>query len=230
MMDKPLKTFEESYDEIQRVIEKKRYDWTLKANLMMDFDDVKLMIITHVWKKWDKYDQKRPLANWVAEVTRNQFSNILRDAYLSTTAPCSRCPLNMGEERCQKYEKTESMECPLYAKWYNTKRHSHNVRLPLPLDSYMHEMSNPFDASYDIEAGVPKMHEAMRKVLRNSEYEIYKRLYIEHKSEEQTAKELNLTSNDKTHNIKNKRIRQVKTIIIAKAKEVLKEGLNGIEQ
>ena len=229
------RTFEECYDEIANIVERKRYDWTLKADLMMDFDDVKFIIIAHVWKKWELYDQNKSLGAWVTTVTKHQFANILRDAYLSTTPPCSRCPLNMGEGVCSRFgtvgsEESPQLNCPLYARWYKTKRHSHNVRLPLPLENHVHEISNPYDSSVDIEAGVPRMHAAMKKVLRSSEWEIYRRLYVEHKSEEETAAELDLTSNDKAHKVKNKRIRQVKAIIIAKAKEILKEGLNAIDQ
>ena len=52
IMKMKLRTFEDCYDEIEKIVEKKSYDWTLKANLLLDFDDVKSIIISHVWKKW----------------------------------------------------------------------------------------------------------------------------------------------------------------------------------
>ena len=109
-------SFEDCYVEIEAQLEKNRIRWTYKADLMMDFDDVKMKFLAHIFKKWHQYDQSRPLGAWVATVFKNQFSNLLRDLYLSTSSPCSQCPCNLGNGACSLFG-VQSNECGLYEKW-----------------------------------------------------------------------------------------------------------------
>lgn len=233
------RTFEECYSEIEVIVEKKRYDWTMKADLMMDFDDVKNIILAHIWKKWGLYDQKRPLGGWVATIVKHQFSNILRDIYSSTSSPCTRCPCNMGDtgatnaagERiggCSLYG-VQGPDCALYKVWYKTKRHSHDVRLPVPMEKHLHEIHTKPHVSFDLENSITGLHKQMKKVLTKSEWEIYHRLYVENKDEEQTAKELGFKTSESGRKMGYKRIRQVKTVIFAKAKKImLEEGVESL--
>jgi len=222
-----MTTFEDNYKEIERIVEKKRYEWTLKADLMLDFDDVKNIIIAHIWKKWHLYDQSQPLGGWTATIVKNQFSNILRDRYLSTSSPCSRCPCNMGGNTCSLYG-VQSIECSLYKTWYNTKRYSHDVRLPVPIENHLNDVHKMPDTIFDLETSIKSLHFRIQKVLTNSEWEIYRRLYIENKDEEETAKELGFKTSEKGRKMGYKRIRQVKTIILQKAKKILRD--EGVEE
>ncbi len=221
------RTFEECYDEIAVIVEKKRYEWTFKASIMTDFDDIKSQIITHIWTKWDTYDQSRPLGGWVATIVRHQFINVLRDTYTSTSSPCARCPANLGNERCKLFEYTESQDCALFKKWYATKRHSHNARLPVTLENHMNEVQQQPDNMLDLEGAIKNLHVRMKEELTNSEWDIYHRLYIEHKTEEQTARELGFKTTEQGRKMGYKRIRQVKTLIFKKAKKLIAD--HGIE-
>ncbi len=221
------KTFEDCYDEVAAIVEKQRAQWTFKATMMRDFDDVKMEIIAHVWKKWHLYDQGRPLGGWVATIVKHQFSNILRDTYLSTSSPCSRCACNIGDKLCSIYGE-QGPDCPLYKKWYNTKRHAHEARLPVSLENHTNEAFNRPDQTTDLEHAIEGLHDKMKEVLTKSEWEIYRRLYVEHKSEEEAAQELGFKTTERGRKMGYKRIRQVKTLVLKKARALIAEhGLEG---
>lgn len=225
-----LRTFEECYDEIESIVEKKRPQWTFKASVMRDFDDVKSEIITHIWQKWHLYDQSRPLGGWAATITKNQFWNILRDTYLSTSSPCSRCPCNLGGNVCSLFGVTESQDCSSYKKWYNTKRHSHEARLPVSIEDKQNQVFTLPDQSTDLERAIDGMHDKMKETLTKSEWEIYRRLYVEHKSEEDAAQELGFKTTERGRKMGYKRIRQVKTLVLKKARSLITEhGLEGFK-
>lgn len=223
------KTFEECYDEIAAIVEKHRPHWTFKATVMKDFDDVKIEIITHIWSKWPLYDQSRPLGAWVATIVKNKFKNVLRDTYLATSSPCARCSCNIGGNLCSVYGE-QGIDCPLYKKWYNTKRYTHEARLPLPLDDKINQVYSMPDESTDLELAIHGMHEKMKEVLTKSEWEIYYRLYVEHKSEQETATELDFKTREKGRKMGYKRIRQVKTIVLKHARILIAEhGIEGFK-
>lgn len=223
----PLRTFEQCYNEIVVIVEKQRPQWTFKATMMRDFDDVKMEIITHVWKKWHLYDQVRPLGGWVATIVKHQFSNILRDTYLSTSSPCSRCSCNMGDKLCSIYGE-QGVECPLFKKWYHTKRHSHEARLPVSIEDKLNQVASMPDQTTNLERAIEGLHDKMKEALTRSEWEIYRRLYVEHKSEEDTAQELGFKTTERGRKMGYKRIRQVKTLVLKKARSLITEhGLEG---
>ncbi len=218
------KTFEECYSEIDKIVEKLRKQWTFKATVIKDFDDVKSEIITHIWKKWHLYDQARPLGGWAATTAKHQFFNILRNIYLVTGSPCLRCPCNLGNSMCSIYGQ-QGIECALYKKWYFSKRHAHDVKMPLPLENHAQEVSNLPDVNGNLETEMEHLHFKLKDVLTKSEWEIYYRLYILHKSDEETAKELGFKTSENGRPIGYKRLMQVKAIIVKKARKLLKAEL-----
>ena len=220
-------TFEESYDEIVVLLEKKRGRWQFKASVMMDFEDIKIKILTHIWKKWDKYDPSKPLGAWVNTIIQHQLYNILRDCYLSTSPPCSKCPCNLGDGMCSMFGKY-SLECTPYHAWYKSKKFRHDARLPLSLESKknLDEAHNIPEASFDIEVAAIALHEKMRQYLTAADWEIYKRLYIEHKDEELVASELGFKSTEVGRINGYKRMRQVTKRATDIAKQILaNEGI-----
>lgn len=221
------RTFEECYTEISAIVEKQRSKWTFKASVMRDFDDVKIEIITRIWEKWGLYDQSRPLGGWVATVVKHAFFNILRDTYLSTSSPCMQCAANIGDGMCSQYGE-QGVECPLFKKWYHTKRHKHEARLPVALENHLNEAYSRPDQTTDLEHAITGLHEKMKEVLTKSEWEIYRRLYVEHKSEEEAAQELGFKTTERGRKMGYKRIRQVKTLVLKKARALIGEhGLEG---
>ncbi len=221
----------ECYDEIAGVVEKHRTKWTFKATVIRDFDDVKSEIMTHIWKKWELYDQAKPLGGWVATITKHQFHNILRNIYLSTSSPCVQCPCNRGKDDngdglCSMFT-FQCNDCPLFAKWAKTKQSAHNARLPVSLEYHADEIANKPDEQSDLEPAIMGMHEKMKAELTDSEWQIYKRLYILNMSPEKIAKDLDLKSLEKGRKNGYKRIRQVELIALKASKRIL--AANGIE-
>lgn len=226
MAENKIRTFEECSSEIKDVIESKRGDWTFKASVMEDFDDFASEVLTHIWHKWELYDQSRPLGGWVATIVKNKFFNKLRDVYLSTSSPCARCPCNLGENTCSLYG-SPGPECNLYLKWSKSKKHAHDARLPLPIEHHVDEVHSKPDSMFDIEGNVTKMHDRIQKKLTPSQWLIYKLIFVDGKDEEYVAKELDLKSSENGRKLGYKRIRQVKNIAFQFAKDILIE--EGIE-
>lgn len=222
----PDRSFEDCYKELSEIVEKLRSKWTFKASVMKDFDDIKSEILTHIWKQWKLYDQSRSLGGWAAKVAKNQFSNKLRDLYTSTSRPCLKCPSSRGENLCALYGE-QCVECPIYKKWYNNKRYSHYARLPGTLEDHENHVHSITDNLVDVEGAILNMHTKMKEVLTKSEWDIYFRIHIEHKTEDITAQELGFKTTEAGRKMGYKRIRQVRTLIYKKAKKILAE--DGIE-
>lgn len=197
-----------------------RPQWTLNAVPHISFDDIKSIIIAHIFKKWDQFDHVRPLPNWVATIVRRQFINQLRNLYLSTQRPCSRCAANLGGDQCSVYG-AQCEECPLFSHWKKTKFNSHQARLPLPIENHQHEVYERQDSCYDFEGAVVKMHAVMKKTLKPYLWRVYEALYINHEKEEDVAKALGLKSNEKGRTDGYRRIFQIRREIIGEAKKIL---------
>lgn len=236
-MEQPLRTFESCYEEISQIVEKWRVQWTFKASVMQDFDDIKSEILTHIWKKWPKYDQSRPLGGWVATIAKRQFWNILRDIYLSTSSPCARCVCNTGNGQCTIYgeqgeeqKKHGAIECPLYKKWDKTKKYSHQARLPVTIEDKEFQVYSLPDSNVDLLNAANGLHEKMKEVLTKSEWDIYERIYVLHQDEAKVAEELGFKkTEEKRKTMADRRIRQLKTLAVKKAKQILKEhGIEGL--
>ena len=88
MSRKKKKSFEEMYETIDCVIKKRKNKWKLKAIAWFDFEDIEQLIKLHVYKKWDLWDQKRPIEPWINKITTNQIRNIIRNNYTSFARPC----------------------------------------------------------------------------------------------------------------------------------------------
>src|SRR6478735_4891919 len=96
--------FEDKYLIIEKEIEKRRHKWTLKAVAWLCFDDVKQLILIHIWKQFGKWDQDKEFLPWVNRVISNQIINLLRNLYMNMARPCISCCANEGEDRCRIYE------------------------------------------------------------------------------------------------------------------------------
>lgn len=219
------KTFEELYPQIEKVVESFRHKWKFKASVERDFDDIKSEILVHIWQKWDKYDQSRPVEGWTSRITRHQFINKLRDLYLKTSSPCNKCPANLGNNLCAHYGE-QGVDCPLFSKWHNKKRYQHEAKMPLSIEVRLNEIENNECTHFDYEGAIKKLHVRMKDVLTKSEYQVYVGLYIENKDDETVSAECGFKSESKT-----KRVRQIKGIILKKAKDLLEregaENFNG---
>lgn len=222
MLEKlPKPTFEESFDLINSLLEKRKYKWQLKAVVWMDWEDVKQIILIHINKKWNLYDSKLPLGPWVNKIISHQISNLIRNHWGANAKPCLQCSCNEGNDLCSIYQK-QTNECPVYAKWEKTKKRANDVKLPVSITQHEQEIFDRPDESIDISKSVEDVHNKMKKVLKRSEWEIYECLYIKNLSEEETAKILKFKSSE-NRSPGYARFIQVKKIIFKKAKEIIKD-------
>ncbi len=95
-MAKKKQKYEDHQDTIEEELNKRRGKWFLTSLAWIDFDDVKQIIRLHLHKKWDLWDQSRPLKPWLNRIISNQLKNILRNYYSNFAKPCLSCPFNQS--------------------------------------------------------------------------------------------------------------------------------------
>lgn len=218
-----MKTFEESIDEINNEINKRRSKWNLSILAWMDFDDVAQILRIHIWKKWHLYNQVSPLPRWVNTIISNQIKNIRRNTHGNYVRPCLKCDAAEGENLCRIYTK-QCDACPLYAHWEKTKKHAHDIKLPVSLENHSQEVFNVMKDSVDIERSAENLHAYMEKALKPTEWKVYKYLYIENKSDDDVAALMDYTTSEKNRSPGYKRLKNIKKSIIIQAKKCLFEG------
>ena len=230
MAKKSKITYEESYAIIEEELNKRRGKWFLTSLAWLDFDDVKQIIAAHLYKKWYQWDQDRPLRPWLNRIISNQLKNILRNYYSNFAKPCLNCPFNQSgvtEEGefglCAFTEsKTQCNECPLYAKWEKTKKSAYDIKMAVTLENYTHEIKSTKNTSFEIEEAEKKLHDEMRKVLSEKNFEIYQMLFIHNLTDEEVAKKLGYKTTEKGRKAGYKQIKNLKKQFKTKAEKILK--------
>src|SRR6185369_6692752 len=83
-----------------------------------DEDDMKQEAMILAINGLEKYDGKRPLANFLYIHIRNRLCNYKRKHYIRIEKPCTRCPFKafIPPDQCKKYK--DMMDCNLYKRWY----------------------------------------------------------------------------------------------------------------
>ena len=219
-------TFEESFDLINREIQKRKNKWNLTSLNWVDYDDVAQIIRLHVYEKWHLYDNAKPLTPWLNRIISNQIKNLIRNYYGNFSRPCLKCEASEEEASCKIYT-SQCSDCPLYAKWEKSKKSACNIKIPLALNDHLHEVNSVnFNSSSNVEDDIKKMHIKMKEILKPNEWIVYESLYMENLEENEVAKRLGFISNEKNRNPGYKQIKNLKKIIIKKAKDCLsKDGI-----
>lgn len=88
--------FEAKYEVIRDYIRKRRNKWQKLLPPSMEFEDVEQIILSHIYRKWDLWDQSKPMENWVNSVISNQIINLTRNNYMNYAKPCLNCPYNLS--------------------------------------------------------------------------------------------------------------------------------------
>lgn len=218
-------SFEDFLPIIESLIARRRYKWQLNALQSMDYDDVSQIILLHIWEKFYQFNPaKGPIEKWANRIISNQIYNLIRNNYASHARPCVLgCVFNGGGEVCLNTPSgKQCSECLIYKKWEKTKKRANEVKLPLTLENHIQEVYDKPDESCDISKATENMHIRMKKELRNSEFRVYKLLYIDGKSEEETAKILGFCSNEGRKSGYG-RLRQIQKIIWEKANKIKDE-------
>lgn len=217
-MSKTNLVFEDYLPELDAELKKRAHKWTLKGICWLDFEDVSQIIRLHVYKKFHLYNNSLPFSHWVNRIITRQISNIRRNLYDSYSRPCLKCPENEGIDLCRLYEK-QCSACPLYARWERTKKRAYNVKLPVTIESHTQEVfDKPSDFNYS-DIDIEKIHIRMQSILKPLELKIYRLMFIEGLNEEEAAKKMGYTTNEKFRKPGYNTFIKVRKSIIAKFKK-----------
>lgn len=216
--------FEDKIEEINQEIEKRRYKWQLKAIAWKDFDDVAQEIRIHINDKWYLWDQRRAFLPWLNTVISNQITNQLRNLYMNIARPCVGCHANEGDDRCRIYDK-QCADCPIFAKWEKTRKSAYDVKLPLSIENRLQEVYDIPEHDIDIESKTELLHSLMKDALTPIQYKVYNYLFIENKTEEETAALMGYKTGEKHRNPGYKQIQNMRKIILEKAKKVISKDI-----
>ena len=81
----------------------------------------------------EKYDNKRPLENFLWTHVRNRLFNYKRDNYKRPDKPCLNCPFFDKHFKCSNNQCSEyanQMDCDLYKKWFDRNDSKKNIMKP----------------------------------------------------------------------------------------------------
>jgi len=217
--------FEDKIAVIDTEIAKRRGRWKLKAIPSVDYDDIQQILRMHIWRKWDQWDQSRPLEPWLNKIITNQITNLIRNLYGNYARPCISCAANQGTDAqgrglCAIFG-TQDNRCNLYAYWEKHKKSAHDTKLPLPLEMHTQEVYNMPESGTDIVRQVEMLHVKMKERLTTVQYKVYRYLYIEGKTEEQTAQLMGYRTSEKNRNVGYKTISNIRKSIILTAKKII---------
>ena len=217
------KTFEECADQIRIEILKRKHTWHLSSINWLDFEDVSQVVFLHIWKKWDKYDQKRPLNSWLNIIISRQIKNLIRNIYSNYSRPCLKCHAAINGNGCKIY-KEQCSECPLYANWKKRKEPASNLKVPVSIENHQNEVYEMQDENFDVAKNLLILKEKLKEVLKPNEYIVFEGLFINDLTEEQIAKKLGFVSTEKGRCAGYKTIKNITKSIILKARRCLDKG------
>jgi DNA-directed RNA polymerase specialized sigma24 family protein len=215
--------FEDKIKEIETALEKKRSKWDLDAVPSVDYDDIKQIIMTHIYKKWHMWDQSKPIEPWLSRVVSNQFKNLLRNHYGNYARPCLRCPYNMGGTSCERNKSTiQDNSCPEYADWEKRKKSAYDIKLAVTMENHSNELHERQDENIDIAVATEKISIELKPQLTSKQYVAFRMLFVENHSEEKVANFLGYKTTEKRRSAGYKQIKNLKKIFQEKVKYILK--------
>ena len=216
-------SFEEKLPIIATEIRKRKNKWQLNILKWLSFEDVEQIITIHIYKKWDMWDQRKPLEPWISRIISNQIRNLIRNNYTNYVKPCAGCIHNLGDEHCSlNISGLQTKECSLYSSWEKSKKHGYNIKLPLELENHSREVENISSYNLDFDEAISSLNAEMKKILSVNYYTAYCMLYFEKKSDEEVAIFLGYRCNEKNRKIGYKQIKNLKKLFKDKAVEILK--------
>lgn len=222
-MKKNKLKFENCISLINTEIVKRKNKWTLSALNWIDFEDVSQIIRFHIYKKWNLYDESKPILPWVNRIISNQIKNLIRNNYGNYARPCLKCAASVGESECKIYGKQDK-PCPMYKNWVKTKKNAYDLKMTVSVEDHSYEINNQSAPQYNIQRAAANLHEKMKKILKPIEWRVYDLLYIQNKTEEYVCKNLEFKYDKKAKTTYNKQLRNIQKAIIKKAKECLNNG------
>jgi hypothetical protein len=215
--------FEACINLINTEILKRKNKWTLSTLSWIDFEDVSQIIRFHIYKKWNLYDEKKPMLPWINRIISNQIKNLIRNNYGNYARPCLKCAAALGESECRIYGK-QDQGCPMFNNWMKTKKNAYDLKMAVSIEDHSYEINNQVCINSDIQKATQNLHEKMKQILKPVEWRVYELLYINHKTEEQVCKILKFKYDKEAKSAYNKQLKNIQKSIIKKAKQSLANG------
>jgi len=102
-----------------------------------DIEDMKQQAAVFALEGLKKYDNSRPLANFLWTHVRNRLFNYKRDNYQRPDKPCLSCPLydalcKNSTSQCLSFE--NKTNCSLYANWQHRNEDKKNIMKPTNIE------------------------------------------------------------------------------------------------
>ena len=213
--------FEANFLIINQEIAKRRVRWNLKIIPWMDFEDVSQIVRFHIYKKIHLYDRKKPILPWVNRIISNQIKNLIRDYYGNFSRPCLKCTASEGGDNCAIYVK-QCGDCPLYRKWEKSKKSAHDTKLPVSVENHIQEVYQKSAEHVDVELGLSKLKNQVKKFLKPIEYKVFISLYVDNNSEEKTVNLLEYQQGNRNSGLKN--VKLINKNLILKIKTNIYNG------
>lgn len=188
--------FEDKIEIINNELKKRKPRWRLKAVTDIDFDDVQQIIRIHIYNKWDKWDQEKPLEPWLNKIITHQMRNVLRNKYYRYARPClgmsggKACVYNEGGDLCGLTPSgKQCSECVLFAKWEKRKRWSHEAHIPVSLSNHENTIEAATENNYMFCSTemADNLHAKMKDSLPEQQYKIYEMLYVKNMDDDEVA-------------------------------------------
>jgi DNA-directed RNA polymerase specialized sigma24 family protein len=218
-------SFEEKLKEIEAALERKRSKWDLDAVTYIDYDDIKQVIMAHIHKKWNLWDQSKPIEPWLSRVVSNQFKNLLRNHYGNYVRPCLRCEFNIGGDGCGKTVSTiQDTSCSMYADWTKKKKTAYDIKLAVTMENHIHEIHSRRDENINLDEATIRLTNKIQGQLNTRHFEAFKMLFVQNKSEEEVARYLGFKTSEKKRSAGYKQIKNLKKIFQEKAKKIIEEN------
>ena len=115
-------------------------------------EDMKQQAAIFALEGLEKYDNKRPLENFLWTHVRNRLFNFKRDHYQRPDKPCLTCPLYDPKLKCSTSECSKfnnKLDCDLYRNWMSRNERKKNLnQLTSISDNY--DLSSPDNFSSNI--------------------------------------------------------------------------------
>ena len=117
------------------------------------YEDMKQQAAIFALEGLEKYDNTRPLENFLWTHVRNRLFNFKRDNYQRPDKPCLSCPfydpkLKLSLNQCEKYSNKNN--CELYNSWETRNTNKKNIMKPVPIEDikeYFIDQNNNLDIS-----------------------------------------------------------------------------------
>jgi len=101
------------------------------------YEDMKQQAAIFALEGLEKYDNSRPLENFLWTHVRNRLFNYKRDNYQRPDKPCIGCPFfdsnyQESSDQCKKY--SQKLDCSEFAVWHNRNNNKKNIMKPVGIE------------------------------------------------------------------------------------------------